>query len=167
MSINRFKPHLLILPEDRADEMLAHGFLLEPSVAARVVHVEQIANGWSKVLSRFEKELVPWLNQNFTGFVLLLFDFDDKPEVRLNMVRELVPKELADRVFVLGVLSEPEKLRNKVGMPLEKIGLSLAQECTEGKSRLWGDDLLKHNEPELKRMLSIVKPFLFPALSEF
>jgi hypothetical protein len=35
------------------------------------------------------------------------------------------------------------------------------QDCAKKTNELWGHDLLQHNQAELKRMRSSVKPFLF------
>jgi predicted ATPase len=40
-------------------------------------------------------------------------------------------------------------------------GEALAKECAENNNELWGHPLLIHNKPELERMISSVKPFLF------
>jgi hypothetical protein len=73
-----------------------------------------------------------------------------------------IPEELSDRVFVLGVLSNPEKLNVKLNkMGLEYIGISLSSDCSDNTRKVWGDDLLKHNQKELERMVASVKPFLF------
>jgi hypothetical protein len=66
-----------------------------------------------------------------------------------------------NRAFVLGVLSEPEKLKTKCKMSFEKIGETLAEGCPDNKHELWMDELLKHNEGELSRILLLVRPFLF------
>lgn len=89
-----------------------------------------------------------------------MIDFDHQAE-RLSSVKDEIPQELSDRVFVLGVLSEPEDLKANLRKSLEAIGESLSQDCSDDTRRVWGHDLLKHNEPELDRMVSSVKPFLF------
>jgi hypothetical protein len=83
-------------------------------------------------------------------------------------VKNQIPSDLKDRVFVLGVLSEPEDLKgikNKfetIGTgKLENIGETLAQDCADSTNEFWGHDLLKHNKAELDRMSLSVKPFLF------
>ncbi|NER94023.1 MAG: hypothetical protein F6J86_09315 [Symploca sp. SIO1B1] len=74
---------------------------------------------------------------------------------------QLLP-DLQKRVFVLGVLSEPEKLKTALNqMTYEEIGKALANDCYYNTSELWGHELLKHNKPELARMIDSVKPFLF------
>lgn len=91
----------------------------------------------------------------------MLIDFDQHREERLVSIREEIPPTLIDRVFILGVLSEPEDLRIRINKSFEDIGKVLSQDCVENTRSLWGHDLLKHNETELDRMIQSVKPFLF------
>ena len=76
-------------------------------------------------------------------------------------VKKYIPEELKARVFVLGVLSEPENLRRDIKKSYEEIGEALAKDCPDNTNELWGHNLLKHNKGELERMASSVKPFLF------
>ena len=92
--------------------------------------------------------------------MVLLIDFDDN-ENRLSYVKTHIPDDLKARVFVLGVLSEPENLRTDINKSFEEIGEALAKDCSENTNELWGHTLLKHNKGELDRMASSVKPFLF------
>ena len=70
-----------------------------------------------------------------------------------------IPEDVKSRVFILGVLSEPEKLRKATGKKFEAIGIALAKDCAENKQEM--HDLLRHNEPELNRLFEDVRPFLF------
>ena len=94
-----------------------------------------------------------------------MIDFDcyegSSHEDRLHKVTREIPDDLKNRVFVLGVLSEPEKLKSNSRMSFEKIGETLADGCPDNKNELWKDELLKHNEDELSRILALVRPFLF------
>ena len=92
--------------------------------------------------------------------IALLIDFDEY-EDRLIYVNAQIPDNLKNRVFVLGVLSEPESLRRDINKNFEKIGEALAKDCSDNTNELWGHYLLKHNKTELDRMISSVKPFLF------
>jgi len=76
-------------------------------------------------------------------------------------VEERIPNDLKDRVFILGVGDEPEKLKSFTCMSFEKIGEKLAQDCVDNINDLWNHDLLKHNETELERMRKSIRPFLF------
>jgi hypothetical protein len=92
--------------------------------------------------------------------MVLLIDFDDQNN-RFSEVKQQIPEYLTDRVFILGVWSNPEKLKQSIGMSLENIGKELAKDCVNSSNDLWGHDLLKHNKSELDRMIKLVKPFLF------
>jgi len=94
--------------------------------------------------------------------IVLLMDFDRK-EDRFTDVGKEIPEDVKDRVFVLGVLSEPEELKKDTGKSFEDIGKALAKDCFDNTNELWKHDLLKHNETELERMILSVKPFLFGA----
>ncbi|WP_009631376.1 hypothetical protein [Synechocystis sp. PCC 7509] len=80
---------------------------------------------------------------------------------RLVYVQNHIPSDLKDRVFVIGVLSEPEKLRSNINKSFEEIGDTLAQDCPENQNELWGHELLKHNKAELARIVPSLKQFLF------
>ncbi len=165
MSGNREKSHIIVLPEDEANEKIANGFLLSLNINARSIIIDKYAGGWRKVVSKFLDQLVPEMRKYRACVAILLIDFDcyegSSHEDRLHKVTGEIPDDLKNRVFVLGVLSEPEKLKAKSRMSFEKIGETLAEGCPETKSELWMDELLKHNEDELSRILVLVRPFLF------
>jgi len=48
MSINRYKPYIIVLPEDRANEEITNGFILAPNVNNRAIKVERPANPTTK-----------------------------------------------------------------------------------------------------------------------
>jgi hypothetical protein len=156
MSVNRDLPHLLVLPEDDANRQLAVGFHLELN-QIRQMQVLQPARGWNKVLDEFKEVHVSAMNRNLKRFVVLLIDLDGNSG-RLGYAKGLVPAHLADRVFILGVWTKPEDLENGF---LENFGEALARDCREETSRTWDHALLKHNEPEVARLRTLVRPFLF------
>jgi hypothetical protein len=128
MAVNKDRPHVLVLPEDDANRKLANGFLLNPSVQLRAVQILPNAGGWTKVCANFSSVHALEMERNPERYMVLLVDFDNS-SVRLSKVMSIVPPQLVDRVFVLGVLSEPEDL-SKSGMgSLEQIGKELAEEC--------------------------------------
>ena len=165
MSGNREKLHVIVLPEDEANEKIANGFLLSLNINARAIIIDKYAGGWRKVVSKFTDQLVPEMRKYRACATVLLIDFDcyegSSYEDRLHKVTRAIPDDLKNRVFVLGVLSEPEKLKAKSRMSFEKIGETLADGCPDNKNELWKDELLKHNEGELSRILLLVRPFLF------
>jgi beta-lactamase class D len=94
--------------------------------------------------------------------VLLLLDFDEQID-RLEVAREEIPEPLRDRVFILGVWSEPETLKAAMRKSCEAIGQELARDCREDQETTWMHDLLKHNAEELVRLRARVRPILFPS----
>ncbi len=94
--------------------------------------------------------------------MVLLIDFDGKHD-RLEQAKSVIPDNLKDRVFVLGVWTEPEALRVKLGA-YEKIGLALAEDCLEGTATTWGHELLQDNASELERLPQQLQPILFQPL---
>ncbi len=98
------------------------------------------------------------MNRYPKRFMILLIDFDGR-ESRILEARHEVPAELADRVFILGVLTQPERL--KAGRTYEDIGLDMAKDCREGTNTIWNHELLRHNAGELDRLRERVRPILF------
>ena len=159
MSVNRHLPHLFILPEDDANRQLANGFAL--GVATNQLRVLPEAGGWAHVRDTFASDHVDGM-QRFDGrLMVLLVDFDNNPS-RLQDVQAGIPDDLADRVFILGVMSEPEDLkRNGLGS-YESIGKALADECRTRGAAIWSHRLLQHNAAELERLRGSVCDLLFP-----
>jgi hypothetical protein len=149
----------MVLPEDDANRQLARGFLLDQSVSARRIQVLPVAGGWRSVLDAFESEHIREMDRYPKRFMVLLIDFD-RHEERLTYAKSHIPGNLIDRVFVLGVWTEPEKLRADLGS-YETIGRAMAQDCREETDTTWGHDLLRHNAGEIGRLRERVRPFLF------
>jgi hypothetical protein len=93
-------------------------------------------------------------------FMVLLIDFDSRDD-RLTHAMTVVPARLIDRVFVLGVWTDPEELKSKLGRPYEAIGKDLAKDCREETDTTWEHDLLRHNSTAIDRLRDRVRPFLF------
>ena len=161
MSVNRYRPHVMILPEDDANRQLANGFVSHAFLAPRSVQVLPSAGGWARVRDEFRDVHAAEMQQNQFRCMVLLVDFDEKAS-RLDDIKVVIPESLADRVFIIGVWSIPEHLR-KHGLPSkEEFALSLASECYENRRKLWSHELLQHNVSELDRMTSALRRILFP-----
>ena len=160
MSVNKYQPHILVLPEDRANSEMAIGFLLNSKLNERSIQVLPFVRGWKTVVEKFTDDFVPTMRKYPDRIIVLLIDFDES-EKRFDYVEEKIPEDLRNRVFVLGVLSEPEKLKRSLKKNFEEIGEALSSNCSDNTDILWQHDLLKHNKIELERMASSVKPFLF------
>lgn len=161
MSINAYKPHLLVLPEDDANRQMADGFMLDLNCDFRAIQVLKVAGGWLKVVDIFKSDYLLGMRQYPARRIVLLMDFDGKPEERKKSVEREIPEDIKNRVFVLGVSSEPENLKKATDKKYEAIGTALAEDCAENRQDFWMHDLLKHNESELNRLIEDVRPFLF------
>lgn len=159
MSVNKYHPHLYVLPEDEADRDLANGFHLEIDQIGQM-QVLPIVGGWRKVLERFQSDHIGGMKRYPQRYIVLLIDFDGQKD-RFNEANEAIPNDLRDRVFVLGVWDEPEDLaRAGLGHP-ETVGRKLARECREETDQIWGHDLFRHNASELERLRKHILPILF------
>jgi hypothetical protein len=161
--MNQYKPHIVILPEDDANRQIANGFLNNLNVNFRSIKILHSAGGCRKVPDTFAKDIISKMRKYSEMLVILLIDFDAKenPINNFTYAKSKVPEDLKDRVFVLGVFSEPEKLRKEIGS-YEKIGEKLAEDCYDDTNTLWQHDLLNHNQDELQRIYSSpVKQIIF------
>jgi hypothetical protein len=161
MSVNRSRPHLLVLPEDDANRQIANGFLEDVGEQYRRIQILPAAGGWVKTVEQVTEIHASEMRKYPNRHLVLLIDFDNQPE-RLESVKSTIPGPISDRVFVLGTLSEPEKLKPDLGS-YERIGHALARDCREETATTWSHRLLRHNEAELARMRDTVRPILFVA----
>ena len=159
MSVNKYRPHIFVLPEDDADRQLANGFIL--GLPTRQVQVLPEAGGWEVVLNSFHSDHVDGMDLNENRFMVLLIDFDGHPD-RLRYAKGRIPEHLTDRVFILGALGEPEDLKRANLGSYEKIGSDMAADCRDGTEHTWGHKLLQHNAGELDRLCKRVGAILFP-----
>jgi len=160
MSLNKYKPHIFVVPEDDANREMALGFVLQAKVNRSVIQILRPCGGWNKVMEDFLNNHIPELQKYRERRLVLLMDFDDRDN-RRNQVTAKIPNDLTERVFVLGVQSEPEHLKSKLGKTFEEIGELLAKQCSDNILTLWTDPLLKDNLPTVDQMASLVNPFLF------
>ncbi len=161
MSVNHYKPHLLVLPEDDANRQIANGFVLNHHINNQALQILNAAGGWMKVLDKFVGDHLAGMYTYPHRHLLLLLDFDDDELNRRQFMSSKIPAPLLQRVFALGVKSEPERLKTDSGKSYEKIGAVLAEECVAESTVLWSHHLLMHNQAELMRLTANVKPFLF------
>lgn len=160
MSVNKFQPHLIVLPEDDANRQIALGFRENFNLNSKVIHVLPPAGGWMKVIEQFTSYHAQEMQKFSRRMFVLLIDFDDI-ESRFPHVQNQIPEDLQSRVFILGVRSNPEQLRRATEKTFEEIGETLAEDCANNHRNLWEHPLLEQNRPELERMIEFVKPFLF------
>jgi hypothetical protein len=162
MSVNKYQPHVFVLPEDDANRQLANGFLGDRSLLIRRIQVLPEVGGWTQVLERFESDHVVEMDHYPHRLMVLLIDCDGR-EDRLDDAKARIPERLSDRVFILGTLTKPEGLKADLGS-YETIGLRMAKDCREGTDTIWGHELLQHNVGELDRLREHVRPILFPSI---
>lgn len=158
MAVNRYRPHLLVLPEDDATRSLAVGF---SDMANGQMQVLQPARGWPHVLETFEQQYVAYLTQYGDAHIVLLIDFDDDYPNRLADFQRRIPSAVASRVYVLGAMTEAETLKGAVGKKFGPLGMALAQECKSATLMLWNCTQLQHNASERARLANQVQSFLF------
>jgi hypothetical protein len=164
MGVNRSRPHVFVLPEDDADRQLANGFhLIVDPTRQRQMYVLPVAGGWNEVLDLFLSDHVVAMEKNIQRHIVLLIDFDHR-EDRLQVAKARIPPHLAERVFILGALSEPEDLKRAELGHYETIGIKLGEDCRDRTDTTWGHELLRHNANELGRLNDSVRPILFPTI---
>jgi len=163
MSVNKYLPHVFVLPEDDANRQLANGFLRDQTLLIRKIQVLPEVGGWTQVLGRFQSDHVVGMDRYPHRFMVLLIDFDGNQE-RLTEAKARIPLHLAERVFILGVLSNPEALRQANRDSYEDIGRAMAKDCREETDETWGHKLLRHNAGELDRLREHVRPILFQTI---
>jgi len=160
VSVNKYQPHVLVLPEDDANRQIANGFVLDGSLATRKIQVLEEVGGWSQVLEHFKMDYLAGMDQYPERYMVLVIDLDGK-EDRLAKAKAAVPQHLEDRVFILGTWSRPEELRQAGLGSYEQIGLKMAMDCREETDVTWGHQLLQHNHADLQRLREHVVPVLF------
>lgn len=148
---NKYDHHLLVIPEDEANRQIMTGFNTHLDVNSRRVQVEPVAGGWKKALELFARDYVSGMVKYDKRHVLILIDLDENIE-RLQEAKSFVPADLRGRVFIMGCLDEPERMREATGMSKEGLGEALADACLSGHGDVWSNSMLAHNQEELERM---------------
>jgi hypothetical protein len=161
MSLNKYKKHVLILPEDDANRQIANGFIQNITLDSHVIQILPPAGGWSHVLEKFESEHIREMRNYPMRNMVLVIDFDKDVDARTQRFKQRIPVDLSDRVFVIGTENNPESLKKILNMSLEQIGIALSQDCECNTTTTWNCDLLKNNLIELDRLYKLVRPFLF------
>lgn len=87
MSINKYKPHLLILPEDDANRQIANGFIQNINVNQLTIQVLPFADGWLKTVDKFVDDYASEMQKYPKRMMVLLIDLD-KRKSRLTDVQE-------------------------------------------------------------------------------
>lgn len=159
MSVNKYRPHVFVLPEDDANNQVATGFQMGVDLP-RQMQILEVAGGWAQVLDRFVSVHVQEMDRHTNRFMVLLIDFDGRAE-RLIEAQARIPHHLSGRVSVLGAQNNPEGLRSAGLGTYEEIGRMMATDCRDGTNRIWSHNLLQVNADELGRLRASVRPVLF------
>lgn len=159
MSSKSYVPEVFVLPEDDANREMALGF--ETMIGnPRTWRILAPAGGWRKAL-----DAIPFqrLETHRKRRLVVLMDFDDAVPLRKREIGRKIPAAVHERVFVLGVRTEPEELQAALGhCSREAIGREIGMACRDGKiSGLWSLPLLEHNQREWERLMQDVRPILF------
>jgi len=161
MSVNKYLPHVIVIPEDDANRQLANGFLLHQSLKNGFIDVRPPAGGWKAVFECFQRDYIKTLRSRTCRHLILLIDFDDDFENRKKYFESHCPEEIRERVYLIGCRSEPEFLRKNCRKSFEKIGTTLAESCSRQEEGLWNHSALAHNQAELERLRKTARPILF------
>ncbi|MEI8267779.1 MAG: hypothetical protein WCI59_18785 [Betaproteobacteria bacterium] len=165
---NKYTEHLQVIVEDDANRQLTNGLSLNPKVRPRQLQVLPNACGWLKVLNRLQDlPTIRDLEAYKKRHLLLLIDFDNQLDSRLEEYKALkagLPAGVADRIYLLGCIEEPEKFRAacNYSKSIEKLGLELSDDCSPPPAQnLWQHAHMLHNAAELHRLVTQVRPFLY------
>lgn len=163
MSVNQYKPHVCVIPEDDANRQLANGFVQHYEIDVRAVEIATPAGGWGRVLDVFETQYVPYLRRRSVAHVVMVIDFDGV-EARRAECELRIPDDIKSRVFLIGARDNPEVLKAEMKASFETIGHLLASNCVNEQG-VWNHEHLAHNAAEIQRMADAMKSIVFPGIS--
>jgi len=149
--VDKFKPHLFIVPEDDADRQIAVGFQMHLEAKGEMQIVD-VARGWLKVVGVIKDEYVPLLKNNLNSHVLGIIDCD-KDADRIAEQLENFPEDIRNRIFLLGVRSAK--------MHFAEIGEKLADECYKDELDLWNHEMLSYSSSEALRAKDVLRELVF------
>jgi len=161
MSVNVYKPHVLVLLEDEANRQMANGFIMNIALNERAIRLLPNAGGWLKVFNELSAKHFTPLQTYKNRHLVLLLDFDKNIETRTLHFQNAIPADVRERVYLLGTSDEPEAMKRDCKLTFEEIGEQLAKACAEEELGLWNHKMLQHNQSELERLKKNVTSFLF------
>ena len=161
MSPNLHKPHLLVIAEDEANRSIVNGFATQLEANPRQFYIETVSRGWTKGRDRLLELCDRYLKIHTGAHALLIIDFDQQAD-RASEIKDRLPSEVRDRVFIIGVFSEPEALKRSTKKKGEEIGQLVAAGCKAKNSDIWEQEpLLIHNLEEIQRLSQAVRDLFF------
>lgn len=159
--MNKYAPHVYVIPEDDCDRQIADGFVLHHLVNAARIQVMPLAGGWHNVLKTFQNEYIQTLRTYQQAHVVMLIDFDGHIAERRAQFEQAIPEDVKARAFVVGSKDNPETLKKSMKIGFEEIGKSLANDCHADTTQRWNHEQLQHNDVERQRLVQKIKPILF------
>lgn len=161
MSANKYTQHLIVIPEDQAIREIVNGFSTCLDANERQFYVYDLARGWERGKETLLELSKGYMREYPNSYAVLIVDFDGNAH-RGSEIKNQVPEEVRDRVFVVGVLNEPENLRNSTGMRFEQLGRQIAGGCKDSSIDFWErQELLAHNVDEIRRLSEAVRDLFF------
>ena len=132
---NKYKWHIVVVPEDEATRQLGNGLSNAfPSIVNRIKFLRE-AGGWADAIATV-KDLE--LDKYSDRRVLLIIDLD-QDDTRLGFIRSQPEiSKFNNRIFILGSFKAVEQLK-PIGEShnLENVGQRLGEDCS-----CWNDSLL-------------------------
>lgn len=156
MSANKYRKHLVILPEDQAYATMARGFKNYYRIRAENLEIKKVCGGWKKVFEMLASTYVPLMEQNPDMHVLCMIDFDYHRKSRQNILTQY-EANLLQRIYLLGCRQEAEDFKRDMKHgKLEAFGTLLAEACVNSDitsgSNPWLSDQLKENGHEIEKI---------------
>jgi hypothetical protein len=140
---------------------MVNGFSTLLEINERQFYVYDLARGWERGKETLLKLSKGYMREYPSSYALLIVDFDRNAH-RGSEIKNQIPEEVRDRVFVVGVLNEPENLKNSTGMKFEQLGLQIAEGCKDSNIDFWErQELLAHNVDEIRRLSKAVRNLFF------
>jgi phosphoribosylformimino-5-aminoimidazole carboxamide ribonucleotide (ProFAR) isomerase len=151
MSVNKYKPHIILVPEDKATHRIATSFTTEMIATDPRWHVIEYQDGWPNVFA-YLKQQVPTQQAKSHRIVIAIIDFDGQAEQRRADLFGQIPESLHERVFLFGCRDEAEDLRRVHSKSLSEIGILMNKACLQGDFTHWENEQLAVNGHELIRL---------------
>jgi hypothetical protein len=140
---------------------MVNGFSTLLEINERQFYVYDLARGWERGKETLLKLSKGYMREYPSSYALLIVDFDGNAH-RGSEIKNQIPEEVRDRVFVVGVLNEPVNLKNSTGMKFEQLGLQIAEGCKDSNIDFWErQELLAHNVDEIRRLSKAVRNLFF------
>jgi hypothetical protein len=156
MSVNWYKPHIILVPEDEAIHRIAVEFRKAMIFQDVRWHVDEYKGGWIKVVESLAGEVQVQLSKPHR-IMIALIDFDGHPEARRNYFFSELPESVHDRIFLFGLRGQAEDLKRSMGLSLSEIGITINRACLEGDLSPWDNEQLAVNKSELERLNRFLK----------